>query len=142
MVYHYSVSASSLLESELHANNSQHPPRHEVYPNNETKVHTSIKPCSVSTIQLGRCSSEPMTSGCHLYRIASKRKTMVVPSGIEFSNVLQFSFVPFSTLSLYYICPVPPITFTLLLATAMQQGARLYCMISRQVVFAVCSSFV
>lgn len=27
---------------------------------------------------------------------------MVVPSGIEFSNGLQFSFVSFSTLSLFY----------------------------------------
>lgn len=144
--YHCSVSAS-LIQSNLHANDSQHPPRHEVYQNNEIKVHRSIKPCSVSTIQRGGCSSEPMTLGCHSYRIARKRRTMVVPSGIEIIDVPTCLLVPFSTLSLPCICPGPPntsngrsITFPLLLATPTQLGAKLQCMIPRQALSLYCSS--
>jgi hypothetical protein len=72
---------------------------------------------------------------------------MVVPSGIEIIDVPTSSFVPFSTLSHYYTCPGPPnpfngqsITFSLLLATAMQLGAKLQCMIPRQALSLYCSS--
>jgi hypothetical protein len=96
MACHYSVSASH-LESELHSNDLQPLPRHEVYQSNETKAHKSTKLYSVLTTQRGRCSSEPMTSGCHSYRIARKNRMMVVRSGIEISDVSQSSFVPSST---------------------------------------------
>ena len=145
MACHYSVSASH-LESELHSNDLQPLPRHEVYQSNETKAHKSTKLYSVLTTQRGRCSSEPMTLGCHSSRTAHRRKTMVVPSGIEIIDVPTCLFVPFSTLSLPCICPGSPnpfngqsITFPLLLATTMQLGAKLQCMIPRQALSLYCS---